>query len=58
MITDIEPRALMLKDSAEEAQSTSKHKSAWCFQVIFYRGTSVSRRSNGIGVKERHPLKT
>ena len=58
LITDFEPRVLRLNDSRRKRRADSKHENAWCFKVIFNRGSWVSIRSNGIGVEERHSLKT
>ena len=58
MITDFEVRAPRLSDSGRRCRARSKHKSAWCFKVIFNRESWVSIRTNGIVVKERHPLNT
>ena len=64
LITDFEPRALRLSDSWRMLRARSKHESAWylklkklVIKVILNRVSWVSRRSNVIGVEERHQLK-
>ena len=64
LITDFEPRALRLSDSWRMLRARSKHESAWylklkklVIKVILNRVSWVSRRSNRIGVEERHQLK-
>ena len=58
MITNFEERAPRLHSSGKRRRARSKNESAWCFKVIFSRGSWVSIRSNWIWVKNRHPLKT
>ena len=58
MITNFEEKAPRLHNSGKMRRSRSKNESAWCFKIIFSRGSWVSIRSNWIWVKNRHPLKT
>ena len=58
LITDFQPRALRLSDCRRRYRARPKHESAWCFKVIFNRGSWVLIRSNAIGMEEKHPLRT
>ena len=58
LITDFQPRALRLIDCGRRHRARLKHESAWCFKVVFNRESWVLIGSNGIGVEERHPLRT
>ena len=58
LITDFEPSTMRLSDSWRRRRARPKQESAWCFKRIFNKGSWVSIRSNGIGVEEKHPLKT
>ena len=58
LIADFQPRALRISDCRRRYRARPKHESAWCFKVIFNRGSWVLIRSNRIGVEEKHPLKT
>ena len=68
LTADFVPMVLRLSDSWRRRRARPKHESAWYskfknwysknFKVIFSRGSWVSMRSSGIGVKESHQLKT
>ena len=58
LITDFQPSALRLSDCGRRHRARPKHESAWCFEVIFNRGSRVLIRCNGIGVEERHSLRS
>ena len=58
LFTDFQRRALRLSDCGRRHRARPKHESAWCFKEIFNRRSWVLKRSNGMGVQERHPLRT